>query len=384
MTLMTILGLAVSTTDLSAQTPYQIVRERVHPSQLATFDRLPLESLFKKAGFSSSESMPRLFERLKQGEGSVSVRQSRHEASLNRVVFVSVYGHLGSTQLNMAFDSETGYLTSWHFIPPTTDPWKRNGWNRSEAQAREIASAFANSSFPLSSTLRIRSTIPKVQPIDESVSRSTWLFALDWELDGRHVGGMQTASAEVEESSGALLSYHGIVGEIQRRPLLPNELEESRTYLVQRLVDRFGNGSYTLGTRNLIYAPMGDRWMFVPKWELLCTELNHLGRRSAIIQIVMDPDTREVTHEVRGDAGGFGEARGQNVEAMPKVWMHGDVEGEIKVTDRKATDGGVQRTLASGNRLLVGTFYAAERLLEVKGVFFEVDPALSEALAKAQ
>lgn len=98
----------------------------------------------------------------------------------------------------------------------------------------------------------------------------------------------------------------------------------------------------------------------------------------------MNPDTRELTHEVRGDAGGFGEARGQNVEAMPKVWMHGDVEGEIKVTDRKATDEGVQRTLTSGNRLLVGTFYAAERLLEVKGVFFEVDPALSEALAKAQ
>ncbi len=44
----------------------------------------------------------------------------------------------------------------------------------------------------------------------------------------------------------------------------------------------------------------------------------------------------------------------------------------------------MQRTLTSGNRLLVGTFYAAERLLEVKGVFFEVDPALSEALAKAQ
>ena len=124
--------------------------------------------------------------------------------------------------------------------------------------------------------------------------------------------------------------------------------------------------------------------MFVPKWELLCTELNHLGRRSAIIQIVMDPDTREVTHEVRGEAGGFGEARDQNVEAIPKVWKHGDVEGQIRATDRKATQGGVQRTLTSGNRLLVGTFFAAERLLEVKGVFFEVDPALSEALAKAQ
>lgn len=380
---MTILGLAVSTTDLSAQTPYQIVRERVHPSQLATFDRLPLESLFKKAGFSSSESMPRLFERLKQGEGSVSVRQSRHEASFNRVVFVTVYGHLGSTQLNMAFDSETGYLISWHFSSPTTDPWKRNGWNRSEAQARDIASAFANPNFPLSSTLRIRSTIPKVQSIDESVSRSTWLFVLDWELDGRHVGGMQTASAEVEESSGALLSYYGIVGEIQRRPLLPDELEESRTYLVQRLVDRFGNGSYTLGTRNLIYAPMGDRWMFVPKWELLCTELNHLGRRSAFIQIVMDPDTKAVLHETRS-VGGFGAALPDSGLKTPGQWQFEGSEGQIKATDRKATEGGVQRTLTSGNRLLVGTFFAAERLLEVKGVFFEVDPALSEALAKAQ
>ena len=65
-------------------------------------------------------------------------------------------------------------------------------------------------------------------------------------------------------------------------------------------------------------------------------------------------------------------------------WKHGDTEGQIKATDRKAIEGGVQRTLTSGNRLLVGTFYAAERLLEVKGVFFEVDHALSEALAKAQ
>ena len=65
-------------------------------------------------------------------------------------------------------------------------------------------------------------------------------------------------------------------------------------------------------------------------------------------------------------------------------WQTGDVEGLIKATDRKANQGGEQRTLTSGNRLLVGTFYAAERLLEVKGVFFEVDPALSEALAIAQ
>jgi hypothetical protein len=65
-------------------------------------------------------------------------------------------------------------------------------------------------------------------------------------------------------------------------------------------------------------------------------------------------------------------------------WTYGDVKGQITATDRKASQGGVQRTLTSGNRLLVGTFYAAEQLLEVKGIFFEVDPALSEALAKAQ
>jgi hypothetical protein len=222
-----------------------------------------------------------------------------------------------------------------------------------------------------------------VQPIDENVSRRKWFFAFDWELDGRHVGGTQTASAEVEQSSGALLSYHGIVGEVQRRPLLPNELEESRTYLVQRLVDRFGNGSYTLGTRNLIYAPMGDRWMFVPKWELLCTELNHLGRRSAIIQIVMDPDTKAVLHEDRS-VGGFGPNSPVPGNQIAGDWEAGETKGLIKATDRKAGEGGVQRTLTSGNRLLVGTFFAAERLLEVKGVFFEVDPALSEALAKAQ
>lgn len=383
MSLLAILGLAVSTTDLSALTPYQVVRERVHPSQLATFDRLTLESLFIKAGFSSSESMPLLFEKLKQGEGSVSVHRSRHDASLDRVVFVSVYGHLGSTQLNMAFDSETGYLTSWHFIPLTTDPWKRNGWNSSEAQARDIASAFANSNFPLSSTLRIRAAIPQVQPIDESVSRHTWFFALEWELDGRHVGGTQTASAEVELSSGALLSYHGIVGEIQRRPLLPDELEVSRTYLVQRLVDRYGSGSYTLGNRNLIYAPMGDRWMFVPKWELLCMELDHVGRRKAFIQIVIDPETKAVLHEDRS-FGGFGAALPDSGLKTPGQWQFEGIEGQITATDRKASQGGVQRTLTSGNRLLVGTFYAAERLLEVKGVFFEVDPTLSEALAKAQ
>lgn len=327
--------------------------------------------------------MPLLFEKLKQGEGRVSVHRSHHEASLDRVVFVSVYGHLGSTQLNMAFDSETGYLTSWHFTPPTTDPWKRNGWNRSEAQAREIASAFANSNFPLSSTLRIRSTIPQVQPVDENVSRHTWFFVFDWELDGRHVGGTQTASAEVEESSGALLSYNGIVGEIQRRPLLPDELVESRAYLVQRLVDRFGNGSYTLGKRNLIYAPMGDRWMFVPKWELLGTEIDHEGRFKAFIQIVIDPDTKAVLHEDRS-VGGFGAAIPDSGLKTHGQWQFKGIEGQIKATDRKATQGGVQRTLTSGNRLLVGTFFATERLLEVKGVFFEVDPALSEALAKAQ
>ena len=102
-----------------------------------------------------------------------------------------------------------------------------------------------------------------------------------------------------------------------------------------------------------------------------------------MIQIVMDPESKAILHEDRS-GGGFGPSSPVPGYQIAGEWQDGETKGQIKATDRKATQGGVQRTLTSGNRLLVGTFFAAERLLEVKGVFFEVDPALSEALAKAQ
>lgn len=102
-----------------------------------------------------------------------------------------------------------------------------------------------------------------------------------------------------------------------------------------------------------------------------------------MIQIVMDPESKAILHEDRS-GGGFGPSSPVPGSQIAGEWQAGEIKGQIRTTDRKATQGGVQRTLTSGNRLLVGTFFAAERLLEVKGVFFEVDPALSEALAKAQ
>ncbi len=384
MSLIAILVLAVSTADLSAQTPYQVVRERVHPSQLATFDQIPLEALFEKVEFASSDSVPSLFERLKKGEGSVRVRRSGLDSRSERLISVSMSDNGNQTSLTVSVDSVTGRMRSWHFVPDAEDQWRRPGWVASQAHMRIVAESIAKHCFPANADIQFRSAVQTGNSGEENGTRRHLLLTYQWILDGRSVGGAQSATVELDEQSGALITYLGTVGEIQRRALLPNELGQSRAQLTQRLVTRFGSGNYMLGQSNLIYtATEENAWLLIPKWELLCTELDPLGRRSAIIQIVIDPDTKAVLHEDRS-VGGFGPSSPVPGYQIAGQWEAGEAKGMISATDRKASQGGVQRTLTSGNRLLVGTFYAAERLLEVKGVFFEVDPALSEALAKAQ
>lgn len=206
----------------------------------------------------------------------------------------------------------------------------------------------------------------------------------DWTVDGRLVGAPQTATVKIDSRSGAVLSYIGQVGTIVRRPVRENEASDAQAFLEGRLATKFGNGFYQWGQNPLAYlARSNDKWNLHPSWSLSCTEFDHLGKIAAFIQITVDPDTREVIAESRGESGFGAQAVAFESPRLTR-WTYGDVKGQITATDRKATQGGVQRTLTSGNRLLVGTFYAAEQLLEVKGIFFEVDPALSEALAKAQ
>ncbi len=366
------------------QVPYYIVRDRVPSNQRELFDQIPLEVLFEKVGFASSDSAPSLFERLEKGEGSVRVRRSGLDSRSDRLISVSMNDNGNDTSLTVSIDSTTGRMRSWHFVPDAGDQWKRTGWIASEAHMRFVAESLTRHCFPASAEIQFRSAVQTGSSDDVDTSRRHLLLTYQWILDGRSVGGTQSASVKLDEQSGALITYLGTVGEVQRRALLPNELGQSRAHLTQRLVTRFGSGHYMLGQSNLIYTATEENpWLLVPKWELLCTELNHLGRRSAIIQIVMDPNTKAILHENRS-GGGFGPSSPVVGNQMAGDWQAGEIKGQIKTTDRKATQGGVQRTLTSGNRLLVGTFYAAERLLEVKGVFFEVDPALSEALAKAQ
>ena len=368
----------------SKQVPYYIVRDRVPSNQRELFDQVPLDVLFEKVGFASSDSAPSLFERLEKGEGSVRVRRSGLGSRSDRLISVSMSDNGNATSLTVSIDSTTGRLRSWHFVPDAEDQWRRTGWIASQAYMRFVAETLVKHCFPASADIQFRSAVQTGNSGEDNDTRRHLLLTYQWILDGRSVGGAQSATVELDEQSGVLITYLGTVGEVQRRVLLPNELGQSRAHLTQRLATRFGSGHYMLGQSNLIYTATEENpWLLVPKWELLCTELNHLGRRSAIIQIVMDPDTKAVLHENRS-GGGFGPSSPVPGNQIAGEWEANEANGLIKATDRKASQGGVQRSLTRGNRLLVGTFYAAERLLEVKGVFFEVDPALSEALAKAQ
>lgn len=378
------LAVTIYSASLQVQTPFAIVRSRVHPSQLEKFDRLPIEPIFARAGFASAESMPALFKKLQNGSGKVNVFQDVEGSATGNLIFVSISESGGSSKLTMAIDSSTGRLRTWEFSMDSGDHWKVSGWQTNEASARRIAEGFIKPNFPESAFLAPQTIVPIDQSLSESLTKRIWFIPYQWELDGRNVGVTQAASVQIDAKSGAILNYTGIIAEIQRRALFPGEAGQSRAFLVQRLVTRFGNGSYGLSRRNLIYSPRaGARGLYVANWQLQCTEYDHLGRRSAMIQIVMDPESKAILHEDRS-GGGFGPSSPVPGSQIAGEWQAGEIKGQIRTTDRKATQGGVQRTLTSGNRLLVGTFFAAERLLEVKGVFFEVDPALSEALAKAQ
>ena len=378
------LTMFVCGTSLQAQSPFAIVRGRVHPSQIEKFDRLPIEELFVKAGFSSRQTMPKLFESLRNGEGQVSVSQGLTGRLPDRLISVSIRDKGGSSSLLIVFDSVSGRPSTWQFEKDVADPWKVDGWQGTESNIRRIADAFVTSNFPGEADLEFLTMIPKDRQFSENITKRSWFIPYQWILDGRYVGGSQAASVVVDGDSGAILGYSATLGAVQRRSLWPGEVGQSRAHLAQRLVTRYGNGFYGLGQGNLIYSPReGDRWTLIAKWELQCTEYDHLGRRKAFIQIIMDPESKAVLHEDRS-VGGFGPSSPVPGSQIAGEWQAGEIKGQIRTTDRKATQGGVQRTLTSGNRLLVGTFFAAERLLEVKGVFFEVDPALSEALAKAQ
>jgi hypothetical protein len=368
--------ISVSIASAQSGSPANLVLSRLHGEQRAVADQIPLEQIFQAIGFESGQPLPVLFQDLESGKGVAYIARGLARRDSENLALLTVEGT--NAKLNLIFDTGSRRLATLSYQPSPLDSWKSKGWTGSPEQMIQRGSSLVSSQYGLEG----RIVYQPGREGDLSGERPNLRF--DWTVDGRLVGAPQTATVKIDARSGAVLSYIGQVGTIVRRPVRENEASDAQAFLEGRLATKFGNGFYQWGQNPLAYlARSNDKWNLHPSWSLSCTEFDHLGKIAAFIQITVDPDTREVIAESRGESGFGGAALTMKPPTADK-WKHGDTEGQIKATDRKATEGGVQRTLTSGNRLLVGTFYAAERLLEVKGVFFEVDPALSEALAKAQ
>jgi hypothetical protein len=356
--------------------PTGLVLSRLHGEQRAIADQIPLEQIFQAIGFESGQPLPILFQDLESGKGVAYIARGLARRDSENLALLTVQGT--NANLNLIFDTGSRRLASLSYQPSPLDSWRSRGWTGTPEQMIQRGTSLVSSQYGLEGGI-------VYQPGSEGGLlgvRPNLRF--DWTVDGRLVGAPQTATVKIDSRSGAVLSYIGQVGAIVRRPVRENEARDAQASLEGRLATRFGSGFYQWGQNPLAYlARSNDRWNLYPAWSLSCTEFDHLGKTAAFLQITIDPDSRQVIAESRGESG-FGGAALKMKPPTADTWKHGDVEGQIKATDRKATQGGVQRTLTSGNRLLVGTFYAAERLLEVKGVFFEVDPALSKALAIAQ
>lgn len=357
--------------------PCDLVMSKLNLDQVAIAEQIPLDQIFQAVGFEREYSLPLIFEELRSGVAVAYAFRGSARLGTDRLALVTIDSTKGS-RLTVTYDTLSSKLMGFEYRPSQLDSWKARGWTGAPDQMIQRGYSLVSSQYGLEGRI-------VYQPGSEGGllgERPNLRF--DWTVDGRLVGAPQTATVRIDARSGAVLSYIGQVGAIVRRPVRENEARDAQAFLEGRLATRFGSGFYQWGQNPLAYlARSTDKWNLYPAWSLSCTEFDHLGKTAAFIQITIDPDSRQVIAESRGESAFGGAALTMKPPTADK-WQTGEAKGQIKATDRKATEGGVQRTLTSGNRLLVGTFYAAERLLEVKGVFFEVDPALSEAMAKAQ
>ncbi len=375
--LTTVVVVPIAGHAVRSSSPCDLVMSKLHADQVDIAEQIPLDQLFQAVGFEREHSLPLLFEELRAGVAVAYAFRGSARLGTERLALLTIDSTKGS-RLTLAYDTISRKLMGFEYRPSQVDSWKARGWTGSPEQMIQRGSRLVSSQYGLEG----RIVYQPGREGDLSGERPNLRF--DWTVDGRLVGAPQTATVKIDARSGAVLSYIGQVGTIVRRPVRENEASDAQAFLEGRLATKFGNGFYQWGQNPLAYlARSNDKWNLHPSWSLSCTEFDHLGKIAAFIQITVDPDTREVIAESRGESGFGAQAVAFESPRLTR-WTYGDVKGQITATDRKASQGGVQRTLTSGNRLLVGTFYAAERLLEVKGVFFEVDPALSEALAKAQ